>query len=366
MSVKRRGATKDNPGTIEDNWYYRFSYKGRSYCEGGFLNKQQATEAERLRRNAVIADEQHPEAAAGRELTFRQAGQWWLDNHTSKKRSKKNDFGRMPLAMEYFGDKLLKDIKSTDIGVFLDKLSDLRGEPISDHTRNHYRALLHALYERLEETEEYLGRNVVRAVRKISVPTAKTRFLYPSEEKILTPLMAKEADIFAYYRLGVETGMRIGEMRMIRVKHVDLTLNHIFLPHPKNNRSRYVALDDSLASFAASLASGKGQDEFLLPHWGYTYLADRFQILTGTAGIRLGKREAWHVLRHTFAYNHLSQGTSIYKVSLLMGHSSIDVTQKHYGHLAAKDLRDAMEAVKPFLSCNRIATAEQVLVTRKA
>ncbi len=42
--------------------------------------------------------------------------------------------------------------------------------------------------------------------------------------------------------------------------------------------------------------------------------------------------------RHSFASNHLNQGTSIYKVSKLMGHSSVKMTEK-YGHADMESLR---------------------------
>lgn len=355
MSVKQAGKEEDG------NWYYRFTRKGQDYSQGGYPKMKDAAEAERQKVNELIQKELSPESGRGMDLTFRQAGQWWLDNHTADKRSKKNDFHRMALALDYFDDRLLREITATDIGAFLAKLPELRGHPVSDHTKNHYRALLHALYERLKETDEYQGRNVVHAVRKIDVPVVRTRFIYPSEEKFLTPLMAQNPDIFVFYNLGIETGMRIGEMRDARVKHVDLIVKHIFVPDPKNRRSRHVPFEGALHPFLEALTQDKGPNDYLLPHWGYTYLLDRFQIIANAAGMKLEKGEAWHVLRHTFAYNHLSQGTDIYKVSLLMGHSSIDVTKKHYGHLAAKDLRQAIGAARPFLSCNRIAIADPVL-----
>ncbi len=42
--------------------------------------------------------------------------------------------------------------------------------------------------------------------------------------------------------------------------------------------------------------------------------------------------------RHSFASNHLNNGTSIYKVSKLMGHSSVKMTEK-YGHSDVEGLR---------------------------
>lgn len=367
MSIKRRGNEKDG------NWFYRFNYKKEDYCEGGFPNKAQAEEAERLKRNAVINQAQHPEDYAG-EMTFRQAGEWWLKEYAPSKRSHFVDEGRMPLMMDYFDAKLLKKILPADIDKFLRELPAIRAEkdlargqkkqPMSDHTKNHYRALLHALYERLKQKKMYSGENPVSFVDKIQVPTARVRFIYPAEEKVLSESIAKEQDLNDYYTLGIFSGMRIGEMRGMRVKHVDLTMRHIFLPSPKNKRSRYVPFDGPqdpehlIMRMLDRRMAGKGPEDYVMPHWGYTYLKDHFYAICEALDIKNLHIHDW---RHTFAYNYLSQGADIYTVSQLMGHSSIDVTQKHYGHLAMKDLRRAMESVRPFLSCNRIATGDHIL-----
>ena len=360
MSVKRREG--------DGAWYYRFMYKGNDYCEGGYPNKQQAQEGERIKKNEVINQQQHPESYA-EEMTWEQAGRWWMENVAIKKRSAFVDRGRLPLILGFLAGKTLRETSPSDIDKFIEKLPALRATKdkelkrrafqISDHTKNHYRALIHAIYSKLIKKRLYAGFNPASAVEKIQVATARVRFIYPAEEKILTPAVAQERDIFHYYRLGLETGMRIGELRNIRVKDVDLLLRHIFVPKPKNNQSRYVPMDDdATAALIASLAAGKGPEDYLLPHWGYSYIKDHFYALCATVDIKNLHVHDW---RHTFAYNQLSQGLSIYKVSLRMGHSSVTVTQKHYGHLATKDLTSEAGTIKPFLSCNRFATADEVL-----
>jgi integrase len=144
-------------------------------------------------------------------------------------------------------------------------------------------------------------------------------------------------------------------MRALRVKDVELILNHVFVASPKNRRSRYVPLEGALPGVFKGLIAGKGPEDFVLPHWGYTYLKDHFYAICAAVGIENLHIHDW---RHTFAYGKLSQGESIYKVSLLMGHSSVNVTQQHYGHLAIGDLRSKCE-ILPFLPCNRIATDGQ-------
>lgn len=371
MSIKRRGGDEDA------NYFYRFMYKGHSFCEGGFRTKAQAEEAERLAMNKAIAQNLHPDDYAG-EMTFRQAGEWWKKIRIPEKRSGKGDVGMLDLAMDYFDKQLIRKIEPEMIDEFLGKLPELRNAGregkrqyrVGDHTRNHYRALIHAIYERLRFKRMYKGMNPVEFVDKIAVPVARCRFMYPAEEKILTPVIAREPALFAYYRTGIELGMRIGELRNLRVKHVDLMMAHVFVGAPdaraKNNRSRYLPIDESLIGFIGSLMAGKAPEDYLLPRWSYSYILEHFKAACESVEIHLEKGEAMHLWRHTFAYNKLSQGVPLYIVSQLMGHSSEDVTQKHYGHLATKDLRAAMETAKPFLTCNRFATAEKILENRDA
>lgn len=353
MSVKRRG------GDADGNWFYRFSYKGSDHCEGGFPNKQQAAEAERLARNEVIARTLHPEEGST-HMTFRQAGEWWLKEYVPTKVDD-TDASRVPFMIDYFDRKPLKDIRPNEIVTFLSEIPRLRGYKISDHTKNSYRALIHAIYERMIRMQMYRGQNPVRFVDKIKVPRSRTRFFYPAEEKILTPAMALNPAIFAFYMVGLGTGMRIGEMKCILVKHVDFTQGHIFIPKPKNKRSRYVPLEDGeLLDLLRSLAANKDPEALLMPHWGYTYILEHFKAICDSVGIRFQNGEGVHVMRHTFAYNLLSQGESLYKVSLLLGHSSQDVTQQHYGHLAAQDLRDVIRRAKPFISSSRISSSVEL------
>ncbi|NQS99158.1 MAG: tyrosine-type recombinase/integrase [candidate division Zixibacteria bacterium] len=42
---------------------------------------------------------------------------------------------------------------------------------------------------------------------------------------------------------------------------------------------------------------------------------------------------SFHTLRHTYASHLLMYGVNIFIVSRWMGHSSVRVTEKHYGHL---------------------------------
>jgi integrase len=51
-----------------------------------------------------------------------------------------------------------------------------------------------------------------------------------------------------------------------------------------------------------------------------------------------------HDLRHTFASVLINKGVSIYEVQRLLGHSSVQMTQR-YAHLAPNTLADCAEIV---------------------
>jgi len=53
-----------------------------------------------------------------------------------------------------------------------------------------------------------------------------------------------------------------------------------------------------------------------------------------------------HTLRHTFGTRWLQAGGDIYKLSRILGHSSVAVTEAHYAHLLKDDLVAASQQVK--------------------
>ena len=53
-----------------------------------------------------------------------------------------------------------------------------------------------------------------------------------------------------------------------------------------------------------------------------------------------------HVLRHTFGTRWLQAGGDIYKLSKILGHASVAVTEAHYAHLLTEELVAAGQQVK--------------------
>ena len=152
---------------------------------------------------------------------------------------------------------------------------------------------------------------------------ARNRVFTDNELKLLfdnvTPEHFNQFVQFAYY-----TGARSGEIR--RISSQNVFFDYMFVDG-KSGR-RVVKLN--------SQARGILDNNSL---WDYTI---NYVPLTWRRNVkRLGIANArFHDLRRTFGYNLIKQGTPIYEVSKLLGHSSVTTTEKHYAPLMVTEIED--------------------------
>jgi site-specific recombinase XerD len=93
------------------------------------------------------------------------------------------------------------------------------------------------------------------------------------------------------------------------------------------------AADPTSEGFVFTTGKGKG------PLNGQ-FVSKRFRHFRNKAGLPKGLH--FHSLRHSFASFMVKQGTDLYTVKEILGHSSIEVTQK-YAHLAPQTMRNQMD-----------------------
>jgi integrase len=336
-------------------WYYRF-YRGRSYFKGGFRTHELAREAERARLNRVVDGGENLELST-KDLTLAEAGQTFFENHAKKnKRSWKNDRARIAALSRYFGQKRMNQVTPEELDAFLDAVQRKRG--LSDHTRNHYLALVKAIYNRLKKWRLYYGSNPASYMEMKKVPRARVRFLYPAEEKALTPVVSEDSLVWPYYVVALHTGMRLGEIANLKVEDISISLRDIFIPNSKSNRSRHVPMSEELASFLTVYVAGKNASDHALAGVTANYVSRRFKGVCERSGVANLK---FHDLRHTFTARLLTKGVPIYKVSKILGHSSVVVTEQHYGHLSLADLKGAISCIEGVVSVPFAADLQQCL-----
>ena len=133
----------------------------------------------------------------------------------------------------------------------------------------------------------------------------------------------KDKSFNAFVRFAFYTGARSGEIRRIPRENV---LERSLVVNGKTGR-RIVKLNAQAQEII------KNQD----PLWSYRkdFVSHKFKKEVRRLGI---KDARFHDLRRTFGLNLIKQGMSIYKVSKLLGHSSVRTTEQHYAPLLTVEI----------------------------
>ncbi|WP_298680032.1 site-specific integrase [uncultured Lentibacter sp.] len=191
-------------------------------------------------------------------------------------------------------------------------------------------------------------------IKRLSMGDYTQRFLSAEEiERLLKACRASQHPfLYLFVRFLLLTGARKGEARMARWADVDFEKRIWTVPRSKNGRSRRIVLSNAAMEVLRDIR--KKSDQMLLPSEADNFLFTNPATLTayqsfyaawfvardlaGLSDLRI------HDLRHTFASLLINKGVSLYEVQTLLGHSSVQMTQR-YAHLAPDLLQNRTEIV---------------------
>ena len=185
------------------------------------------------------------------------------------------------------------------------------------------------------------------------------RFLKKSE--IADLLDAAQRDqhpfLFPIVRLLLLTGCRVGEIRKAKWQDVDLDQKLWVVPVAKGGRSRRIYLNGMAVEAFRDIRKRAQHEGTGLSHRDYvvtnpktgdcyhSFYAAWYRTLD-RAGLR---QVRIHDLRHTYASILINKGASIYEVQKLLGHASVNMTQR-YAQLFPDTLHAKAEMAAKFLS----------------
>jgi integrase len=148
--------------------------------------------------------------------------------------------------------------------------------------------------------------------------------------------------------LTMSTGMRRGEVLGLKWDQVNLGSNPrvtVMASYAKSNKTRHIPLNSEAVAVLKKW-KGQGNSEswvFASPKTG-----GRMQDLKKSWTFLLVKADIqgfrFHDLRHDFASRLVMAGIDLYRVKDLLGHSTIQMTEK-YSHLRPIALREAVEVL---------------------
>ena len=152
---------------------------------------------------------------------------------------------------------------------------------------------------------------------------------------ILNNLKSLDEQLWRLVFLALETGGRLSELNALTSDDIDMKNGRVLFrgPTTKTGQRRHVPLREKAVEEIQSWGIEKSKNLF---HWQYPSNASkRFRALLGGLNLRKTRSStrSFHTLRHTYASHLLMNSVNIFTVSRWLGHSSVRVTEKHYGHL---------------------------------
>lgn len=180
---------------------------------------------------------------------------------------------------------------------------------------------------------------------------SRTRFLSYAEAVLLLDEL-KKISMIVYEQtvISLHCGLRAGEILGLTWGQVDLSQGFFTLKNTKSGKNRSVKMTDMILDIFAEKDPGK-PDELVFPgregkksvaiSSTFKKVADRL-FNSGVSDAR--EKVTFHTCRHTCASWLVMEGVSLYLVQKVLGHSTIQVTER-YSHLAPDQLQLAADAI---------------------
>lgn len=176
-----------------------------------------------------------------------------------------------------------------------------------------------------------------KKVTKFKESKGRVEFHTPEEIEQILDCFNKDWQLVVL--LGCRAGLRRGEIAALKWADIDFKTKQIYIAPNKTEKHRYVPIAEDLLK-AIKAANKKG--EYVVNVGEARDSKDFLSAFYKKSTSKLPFNCMLHKLRHTFASHLVQNGVDLYRVSKLLGHSSIQMTEI-YAHLAPADLKDAIK-----------------------
>lgn len=263
-----------------------------------------------------------------------------------KKKSCDHDKTHFTLWIEpVVGSKALKDISSFDVERIKKKILDAKRTP---RTCQHVLATVRQVWNTARRAGLISTESPTRSVKIPKFDNRRQRFLSHAEaDLLLQELREKDINAYRISLLSLHTGMRASEIFELKWGCVDPEHGTITILDGKSGKSRTAYMTKQIKDMFSEMKGGKGNDHVFLQAKGTPYkempsifrdVVDSLKLNEDISDPR--QRVCFHSLRHTFASWHAEGGTDLYVLKELLGHGSIQLTER-YSHLSSGTLQEA-------------------------
>lgn len=226
-----------------------------------------------------------------------------------------------------------------------DRRNDL-GKDLSDSTISNYIRNIKVFFNFLYRERE-IHDNPVDRVANIKPTRKQKEQIEPSDLKRFFNAMDitkfHEYRLYIQSRLCYDTGMRASESCSLKPEDIDFKFNSILIRNPKNNKERFVYFSRKMNRDLKRWLKYRDRfsdSEYLFPTIRGTKQDVRnFNRSLSAVGKRIGIDIHAHMLRNSFAKAYIIAGGDWSSLSRILGHSSAEVTQKHYLDFSNDEVR---------------------------
>lgn len=219
----------------------------------------------------------------------------------------------------------------------------------SARTTRYMLAVVRQVFNYARFTGFYSGTSPVQNVKFPHADNKRRRFLTPEEVRaLLKNLRGRSEQLYEMALISVETGARADEIFSLQWKDVDLTSGHLTLWDTKNKRTRVGFMTAAVRDLLKRKTAGEKTD-YVFPARGggkigaisnaFREAVNELRYNEGVSDPRM--KVVFHTLRHTYASWLVQAGENIYTVQKLMGHSTLQMTER-YSHLGKGTLQEAV------------------------
>ena len=206
---------------------------------------------------------------------------------------------------------------------------------------------------RLAQEKGIIGNDVQFPKKQLRVKycNQRQRFLTRQEAEALLELVRKRNPVLADVgEFCLMTACRKGEAFKLTWQDIDLASASALIRDAKNGSDRFLYLNDRAVEIIRRQPMGKPHDCVFLDRgnpfevlpWAWKAALKESGLNDGITDPRL--TVCFHTLRHSAASWLVQSGVDLYKVSKVLGHKNLSMTQR-YAHLNEDSIRNAVQGL---------------------
>jgi integrase/recombinase XerD len=266
-----------------------------------------------------------------------------------------------PLRKRYVEGLRLKNFSPNTIKVYVDSMAafaKFSGRSPADLGEEDVRKYLVHLFDKgLSRSQFVLQLNALRHFYKdtLKQPDWLKELSRPKTERRLPVVLSQDEvrrmfDVVknikhkALFMVAYDAGLRLSEIRHLRVDDLDSKRMVIRIRQGKGKKDRYARLTPALLELLREYWRAYKPPTLLFPGSGpdkpYSFATPGQLLKKACRKARITKRVSMHTLRHSFATHLLEAGTNLRVIQVLLGHGSIKTTA-WYTHISLEQLRNA-------------------------